>query len=507
MTGKVWLVGAGPGDVGLLTLKGREVLEQADVVVYDALVGQSILSLIPEPAELVYAGKRAGNHHLRQEEINRVLLEEALQGKRVVRLKGGDPFVFGRGGEELELLAAHGVPFEVVPGVTSAFAVPAYSGIPVTHRDHCSSVHIVTGHRRQDHTYDIDFDALARTGGTLVFLMGIAALPDICRGLLGAGMDADMPAAMLERGTTARQRRISATLGTLEEVCARTGARTPAIIVVGKVCALADTFAWAEKRPLAGVRVLLTRPKELNSRMAAMLRERGAEVLELPAIRTVPAADIGPVQKAVDTLAAGGWDWIVFTSPSGVGIFLRELTEKYDLRALGGVKIAAIGEGTRKALADHGLRADFLPSVYDGKTLGRELAKECRPGARVLIPRAAAGDRALAEELSKGGGLEIADLTAYETVYASSRVIDQRELVESGEADLAVFTSASTVRGFAGSMSGADFSMVRAVCIGRKTAEAAKALGMKVWVAERATLESLARKLEEAAGELRRAKE
>ena len=202
MTGKVWLVGAGPGDVGLLTLRGREVIENADVIVYDALVGQGVLSLIPESARLIFAGKRAGNHYLRQEETNRLLLEEALKGNRVVRLKGGDPFLFGRGGEELELLVEHGVPFEIVPGITSAIAVPAYNGIPVTHRDFCSSVHIITGHRRAEQGYDIDFDALVRTKGTLVFLMGIAALPDICRGLLAAGMDPDMPAAVLPKWST-----------------------------------------------------------------------------------------------------------------------------------------------------------------------------------------------------------------------------------------------------------------------------------------------------------------
>ena len=507
MTGKVWLVGAGPGDVGLLTLKGKEVLEKADVVVYDALVGQGVLTLIPDTAKLIFAGKRSGNHYLRQEETNRVLLEEALQGRRVVRLKGGDPFVFGRGGEELELLVENGVPFEIVPGVTSAFAVPAYNGIPVTHRDLCSSVHIITGHRRQDHTYDIDFDALVRTKGTLVFLMGIAALPDICRGLLDAGMAPDMPAAVLERGTTAAQHRISATVGTLEEVCARTQVATPAIIVVGKVAALAETFAWAEKRPLAGVKVLLTRPKELISRMADMLREKGAEVLELPAIRTAAVADTAPVQRAIEALAENDYDWIVFTSPSGVRIFLDALLESHDLRALAGVKLAAVGQGTKKELAAHGLKADFVPSVYDGRTLGAELAKECVPGTRILIARAAMGNEELVEELSRRAGLEITDLPTYDTVYTASEVIDQRALVESGEVDFAVFTSASTVRGFAESAPGVGFSKVRAVCIGQQTGAAAKALGMQVWVSEKATLESLTQKLEEAAGSLRREKE
>lgn len=501
MKGKVWLVGAGPGDVGLMTLKGREVLSQADVVVYDALVSGGVLGLIPEGTKLVFAGKRSGNHFLRQEETNKVLLEEALAGKRVVRLKGGDPFVFGRGGEELELLVEHGVPFEIVPGVTSAFAVPAYNGIPVTHRDFCSSVHIITGHRRADHSYDIDFDALVRTKGTLVFLMGIAALPDLMNGLLAAGMDPEMPAAVLERGTTSKQRRVSATVGTLERVCSERVIQTPAIIVVGKVCGLADTFGWAEKRPLAGVRVLVTRPKDLVSTLANLLREKGAEVLELPAIRTVPVKDMTDVDAAIERLSKGGYDWLVFTSPSGVSIFFDRLIALHDLRALNGAKLAAIGQGTQKALLKYGLRADFLPSVYDGETLGRELRSVCAPGSRVLIPRAAIGNHELIEELEKGEDFEITDVATYDTEYADSDVIDERGEIERGDIDFAVFTSASTVRGFAAAVPDVDYSRVNAVCIGKQTAAEARKRGMRTWVAEKATLEALVKAVEEAARE------
>ena len=503
--GKVWLVGAGPGDVGLLTLKGKDVLFRADVVVYDALVGDGVLALIPAAAERIYAGKRSGNHYLKQEETNRVLLTEAMKGKRVVRLKGGDPFVFGRGGEELELLTAFGVPYEIVPGVTSAFAVPAYSGIPVTHRDFCSSVHIITGHRRADHSYDIDFDALRRTGGTLVFLMGIAALPDICAGLLAAGMDPETPAAVLERGTTAKQKRISANLGTLADVCAAVTVHTPAIIVVGKVCGLAEQFSWAEARPLAGVRVLLTRPKELISSMAAMLRERGAEVVENPAIETVPL-ESPALDAACKALVAGGFNWLVFTSPSGVRIFFRKLLKDNDLRALGSVKIAALGQGTRKALAEYGLRADFLPTAYDGETLGRELAAKCVPGTRILIPRAAIGNRELPATLA-AAGCAVTDVATYDTVCAEPGAVDLQAELASEEIDFAVFTSASTVRGFAQSCRGADFTKVRAVCIGRQTAAAATALGMPTRTAGKATLEALAEELEAAAAELRRERE
>ena len=497
MAGKVWLVGAGPGDVGLMTLKGREVLSQAEVVVYDALVSGGVLGLIPEGAKRIFAGKRSGNHFLRQEETNKVLLEEALEGRRVVRLKGGDPFVFGRGGEELELLVEHGIPFEIVPGITSAFAVPAYNGIPVTHRDFCSSVHLITGHRRADHSYDIDFDALVRTRGTLIFLMGIAALPDLMNGLLAAGMDPDMPAGVLARGTTSKQRRMSATVGTLHSVCSETVIQTPALIIVGKVCELADTFSWAEKRPLAGVRVLVTRPKELVSTLADMLREEGAEVLELPSIRTVPVKDMTAVDAAIERLSKGSYDWLVFTSPSGVSIFFDRLIALHDLRAINGVKLAAIGQGTRKALLKYGLRADFLPSVYDGETLGRELRDVCAPGSSILIPRAAIGNHELIGELEKGENLTVTDVATYDTEYAVTP--DAESLM--AEVDFAVFTSASTVRGFAAAVPDEDVSRVNAVCIGRQTAAEAQKRGMRTWVSEKATLEALVKRVEEAARE------
>ena len=499
MKGKVWLVGAGPGDVGLMTLKGREALEQADVVVYDALVADSVLGLIPDTARRVFAGKRAGNHFLRQEETNRVLLEEALAGNRVVRLKGGDPFLFGRGGEELELLVAHGVPFEIVPGVTSAFAVPAYCGIPVTHRDYCSSVHVITGHRRCGAALDIDFEALARTGGTLIFLMGVAALPEICAGLMAAGMDPDIPAAVLEKGATAAQRTILATLATLTGACERADVGTPAIIVVGRVCELAGRFAWRDRLPLFGVKAVVTRPKELISGMSALLRARGAEVVELPAIRTEPLADDGRLRSAIDRLVAGGYDWVVFTSPSGVRIFMQKLLEARDIRALAGAKLAAIGDGSRRELLKYGLRCDFVPSVYDGETLGRELAGVCAPGARLLIPRAAIGNPALIEGLAGGENLSVDDIPTYDTVYAVPP--DAQRLMKG--VDFAVFTSASTVRAFAAGMEGLDMAGVNAVCIGKQTQSAAEALGMRTWVARQATLESLADAAEEAAGELR----
>ena len=523
MTGKVWLVGAGPGDRGLFTLKGLEVLKEADVVVFDALVGDEVLTLIPEGAKLINVGKRAGNHIMVQEDINKVLLEEALAGNKVVRLKGGDPFLFGRGGEELELLTEHGVPYEVVPGVTSAFAVPAYNGIPVTHRDFTSSVHIITGHRRKDQEYDIDFASLVRTGGTLVFLMGMASLGAIMDGLLKGGMDPDRAAAVLEKGTTSGQRRVVATVATLKEEAEKAQIGTPAIIVVGDVCKLADSFAWYEKRPLAGKKILVTRPKERISEMASRLRKQGAEVLEMPAIRIVP---IEPNEALATCLT--GFDWLVFTSPAGVDIFMNEFLKERDVRSLAGTKIAVIGQGTGKALKNYGLKPDFMPSVYDGETLGRELAEVIRAEAgsaeviraeaspaeagsaqneagrgrkvRVLIPRAAIGNKELIEELDRAGNVEIADIPTYDTIYASPGLVDAKAEVASGQIDFAVFTSASTVRGFAAAMEGLDLSGVRAVCIGKQTKAAADGYGMKTSMAEKATLDSVVEAVIEAAG-------
>ncbi len=500
MQGKVWLVGAGPGDIGLFTLKGAQVLSQADVVVYDALVGQSILSLIPAGAKIIHVGKRAGNHTVPQWRINEILLEEAQAGRKVVRLKGGDPFLFGRGGEELELLQEHGIPFEIVPGVTSATAVPAYNGIPVTHRDLTQSLHIITGHRREDRALDIDFRALVETGGTLVFLMGLSSLSDIVSGLMQAGMDPEMPSAVLQMGTTAGQRRVTAPLCKLEETAAKEHIQPPAIIVTGRVCGLADRFAWYESRPLAGKKIVVTRPRELISEMAARLREEGAEVLELPAIRTEAVSPNPALCAALEEIREkGAYDWVIFTSPTGVRIFFEQVCETGDIRLLSGSRIAAIGKGTKKALRDNFLQTDFIPTVADGAHLGAELAACLTGGERILIPRAEQGNRELTEALQAKDGVEVLDIPTYRTLYEKSPVIDEKALFESGSADYAVFTSASTVRGFAQAAQGLDMTKVRAVCIGTSTQAAAEALGMETFTAAEPSMESVVQKTIETA--------
>ena len=486
MMGHVTLVGAGPGDPGLLTLKGKKAIERADVVVFDRLVSRSILALIPPTAKAIDVGKRVNVHPVPQEEINQILLREALGGANVVRLKGGDPFLFGRGGEELELLAQHQVPFQVVPGVTSALAVPAYGGIPVTHRDCCSSLHIVTGHQRAGKALDIDFDALVATRGTLVFLMGVSALPAICRGLLDAGMAPDTPAATVESGTTPAQRRTSATLADLPRRAAEVGVKSPAVIVVGQVCALAEQFDWFDCLPLKGKTVVVTRPKERAGTLSGRLRAMGADVWEYPCIATVPIDPCPGLEEAMEGL--GEYQWLALTSPAGVDVLWRWLERSgLDARTLGGLKLAAIGPGTAKALSAHGLRADYVPAVYDAAHLGEGI-----PAAgRVLILRAQEGSPALTQALERRN-IGFDDVATYRTVYDNPRSDELRAAVESGAVGIVTFTSPSTVRGFVYTVGAdADFSRMVGACIGEQTAAEAGKHGIPVQVARQATMDAL----------------
>ncbi len=497
--GKVWLVGAGPAETDLLTIKAKKVIEQADVVVYDRLIGQGILMLIPETAKCIDVGKRAGNHTMPQEQINQILLEEALQGKCVVRLKGGDPFLFGRGGEELELLSKYGVPYEIVPGITSAISVPAYHGIPVTHRDYCSSVHIITGNKGKDKQYDIDFEALVHTGGTLVFLMGASALADICNGLVNAGMENDMPAAILQKGTTSKQKRIVATISTLEQEVRKQGGQTPAIIVVGKVCQLANDFSWYEKLPLAGKKILVTRPKELISTLSEKLKNKGAEVLEIPTIRIRPVKENERLKDAL--LCLEQFQWLVFTSPSGVEVFFDAMREaRIDIRRLVGIKIAAIGEGTRRKVEEKGILINLLPEKYDGRSLGEAVRMNCSDGDRILIPRASIGNEEIIEEIRKNPLLSVMDIPTYDTVYSVPDLINLRDEFERKNIDFAVFTSKSTVKGFIQATGELDYSLVNAVCIGEQTKTEAQKYNMTTWMAKKATIDSLVETIEELVG-------
>lgn len=483
-TGNVILVGAGPGDPGLLTRKGLEAISQAEVVVFDRLVGPEILGLIPENAEKIDVGKQASNHPVPQYRINQILLEKALEGKRVVRLKGGDPFLFGRGGEELELLKEHGIPFQEVPGVTSALSVPAYAGIPVTHRDYCSSVHIITGHAKAGAELKIDFDALRRTKGTLVFLMGVTALPMICKGLLDSGMDGGMPAAVIERGTLPRQRKVVSTLAELPKAAEDAKIVSPAIIVVGRVCGLSDSFDWFDNLPLKGREIIVTRPAERNGSLCGKLSALGASVTAYPCIRTVERVNNPELDTAIGKL--NDYRWLVFTSPAGPGIFFKHLRKQHmDARALAGLKIAAIGPKTAAEVEKFGVLADLVPETYDSDHLAQAMAGV---EGSVLLCRASEGSDAL-PKLFADKGISFADIACYDTVYEAPNSDSVKELVESGA--IVTFTSASTVRGFARSLPDADYSNIIGCCIGRQTAAEAEQYGIPVRIAEKATMDSL----------------
>ncbi|NLG87554.1 MAG: uroporphyrinogen-III C-methyltransferase [Firmicutes bacterium] len=481
MTGKVWLVGAGPGDAGLITVKGKAVLEAADVVVHDRLVGDGIRAFIPTWARCIDVGKEAGHHPVPQEKIQQLLIQEARRGQRVVRLKGGDPFLFGRGAEELEALKAAGIPCEVVPGVTSAVAAATYAGIPVTHRDYASSVHIITAHAKAGGEININFKALAQLEGTLVFLMGLTALPRLCQGLIAAGMFPDTPAAVIERGTTARQRRVDGTLATLAEKAQKQQVAPPALIVVGQVVQPKQEWNWLEALPLFGQRVLVTRAEDKAEELAAMLRALGAEVLVFPCIATQLLEPVLPPLSC--------YNWAVFTSPTGVDCFFALLKkQRVDIRTLALAKVAAVGASTGAALERRGLRVDVVPEVYDGVHLAEAMLAQMNQGDSVLIPRAEKGALGLVDRL-RAKGMIVDELPVYRTVYTQGNW-------QPTDIDLALFTSASTVHGFARACLGAK---VRAICIGKQTAAAAKSLGWKVKVAQEATLAALVKATEEEA--------
>ena len=491
--GKVWLVGAGPSDVNLLTVKAKELIESADIIVYDSLVGDAVLSLIPAQTTCIDVGKRAGNHTKTQEEINRILCDEALQGKKVVRLKGGDPFVFGRGGEELELLVKNNIEFEIVPGVTSAVAVAAYNGIPVTHRDFVSSLHIITGHKKKNEELDLPFEALVNTNGTLVFLMGLSALPFIMKGLIEAGMDKNMPAAVLQQGTTSKQKKVISTISNITSDVEKAEIHTPAIIVVGKVCSLSDKFEWYEKMPLFGKKMLVTRPKDRSSALASKLRKLGAEVVEIPAIKTVEIDINENLQSVYANIR--DYNYILFTSPFGVKVFLGQLRKlNIDIRRIGDARIGAIGSATKTALNEAGLMVDIIPKVYSAKELGKYVAEVCTDADKILIPRAEIGSPDLIEELNKCGAA-ITDLAIYRTI----KNHNENDIYEKLLAEKAImadncyvlFTSASTVEGFVDMAGKKDYNKVKAICIGEQTKAAADKYNMKTYVSEEATIDSM----------------
>ncbi len=506
-TGKVYLVGAGPGDPSLLTLKGLWCLQEADVVVYDRLVGEYLLALCREDAELIYVGKATGHHALPQEEINRLLVEQAAAGKVVCRLKGGDPFVFGRGGEEAAELAKAGIPFEIVPGVTAAVAAPAYAGIPVTHRDFASAFMVATGHRRKE------ADGGAEAGGpfppaagcTAVFLMGYENLRAIVRSLLAGGWSKDTPAALVYWGTRAEQKAVTGALADIEERAREAKIGPPSILIAGRVVDLKKLLGWRERQPLFGKRILITRALRQAHGFARKIMQLGGEPVCLPAIALVPPEDYAPLDDALARLPE--YDWVVFTSANGVNFFMQRLQElKIDIRKLRG-EIAAIGPATAEAVSRFGLQVAYRPGEYRAEALLEGLGGMIPAGRRVLLPRAAEAREVLPEGL-RSQGIRVEVVPVYRTVPAGAgykAVV--RELLGDGRIHIITFTSSSSVRNFASLFADEDMNRLlersRVACIGPVTAGTARSLGMRVdIVAREYTVDGL---LKSIAGEAGRA--
>lgn len=507
-TGKVWIAGAGCGDAGLLAVKTKEMIEKADVIVYDALISVEVLSQIPAGKEMIFVGKRMEHHPVPQEKINEILVREALRGKKVLRLKGGDPFIFGRGGEEAEALKRAGIPFEIIPGITSVSAAPAYAGIPLTHREYVSSFHVVTGHPRREGTGRIDFSALVRQKGTLVFLMGRTALGNICRGLIEAGMNPEMPAAIVERGTQARQRCVVSTVAELEKKAENAAIGTPSLILVGEVLRISKNLGWKEERTLDGKQVIVTRPEESGNSLAALLRSEGAQVIEFPTIQIKEIYPNKALEKAAERMGSRPpEEWLVFTSAIGVQIFFgwlkkKEIDVRDIFRKAAKIRIAAIGRGTAEKLMQYGIFADLVPEVYCAADLGQALAKRARAGSHVTIARAKEGSKELIPPLLENG-LSVEDIPLYETTYRENSPLCRqvRELLERSEIDAVLFTSGSTVRGFVRAAGEEAVKGITAVCIGKQTAQEAEKYGMHTIVSPEASVTSLA---ETAINELKR---
>jgi uroporphyrinogen III methyltransferase/synthase len=492
----VYLVGAGPGDPGLITVKGRECIARADVVIYDYLAAPALLRHASPAAELVYVGKQGGDHTLPQDEINALIVAKARENKTVTRLKGGDPFVFGRGGEEAEVLVEAGIAFEIVPGVTSAVAAPAYAGIPLSHRKMTSTIAFVTGH--EDPTKEqtgIDWPALARGIGTLVFFMGVKNLPNIVAELVANGRSPQTPVALVRWGTTPEQVTVS---GRLEDIVAkvkRAGLKAPAIIVVGEVVGLREKLKWFENRPLLGRRIVVTRSRAQASDLVQALGDLGAECLECPTIQTAPPDNVAPLDRAIADLAA--FDWIVFTSVNGVsGFFERLFGAGKDVRALGRLRTAAIGPATAERLKSFGLSSDIVPENYRAESIVAAFRKEEVRGKQILLPRAQEARQILPAELTAMGAV-VREVAAYKTLPAAAGDLDALvRRLEAKAIDLLTFTSSSTVKNFKALLPPDRFQElaagVPAACIGPVTADTARQLGFDVRiVAEEYTIPGL----------------
>ncbi len=479
--GKVYLIGAGPGDPGLLTIKALDVLKSCDAVVYDYLANPVFLEYVQEGCETIYVGKKSAQHTLSQEGINQLLVRLGRQGKRVARLKGGDPYVFGRGGEEAQVLREEGIPFEVIPGITSAVAAPAYAGIPLSHRDFTSTIGIVTGHERPDKERSaIDWKGLATSMGTLVFLMGVKNLRQICHNLIEAGRGPDTPAAVIQWGTTPRQRTVTGTLKTMPGIAEQEGITPPAVLVVGQVVSLRGSLNWFETRPLFGRRVVVTRARAQASEMKRRLEALGAEVVSFPTIRIVPPRSWEALDASLENLHS--YDGLILTSVNGVESFFERLLGKgRDARSLGGLFVAAIGPKTAERLRDFGIVPDLVPREYRAEGLLSFFPEG--EAKRILFPRAKVA-REVLPELLRQRGYQVDVIPVYETIMEDPDP-EIKEEIFSGKVDVITFTASSTVRNFVEMMGVPELAQklpptVKIASIGPITSKTLKDLGFTV---------------------------
>jgi len=479
--GYVYLVGAGPGDPKLITVKGAECIAKADVLVYDRLASRRLLNLVRPDCELIYVGKSPDRHTLKQEEINAVLVEKGLAGKVVTRLKGGDPFVFGRGGEEAEALLAAGIPFEIVPGVTSAIAVPAYAGIPVTHRELTSSFAVITGH--EDPTKNetaIKWEHLASTHGTLIFLMGMENLGLIAAKLMEHGKNPATPVALIMWGTRPEQRTLVGRLNDIAELARTQGFANPAIIIVGEVVGLREKLQWFEQKPLFGQRIIVTRARSQASALSQAIEDLGGEPWEFPAIEIAPPSDPERLAAALENLVR--FHWLIFTSVNGVDHFFRAFRESgKDIRDLAGIEIVAIGPATKAALEQRNLQVAFVPEEYRAEKIVEGLAGRVRAGQGVLLARAEEARDVLPEAL-RAAGAEVWDVPTYRTVLGDANRVELRRLLEEKAVHAVTFTSSSTVRNFCHLLNGEVGLLegVKVFSIGPITSQTARELGLAV---------------------------
>ena len=486
--GIVYLVGAGPGDRDLLTLAAEKAIKSADVVVYDRLVSDEIMELIPDDTKLINVGKNVGNHPVPQERISEILVEEAQKFQKVVRLKGGDPFLFGRGGEELQLLVSNGINFRVIPGITSSIGAATYGGIPVTHRDFCSSVHMITGIGKRGTDPNINFPALVELNGTLIFMMSVGSIDYISSGLLDAGMDPKMPCGVVENGTRSYQRKVISTLENLASDVKQNSIKSPALIIVGRVCSLSEDFDWFSKLPLIGKNILVTQPKAKASRLADLIRNAGGNPILYPVIET---KYIRPINPTIDDFKV-----LAFTSSVGVESFFDDLIEKgKDARSLSDKIIIAVGSQTAAVLKKFGVIADFVPSKFDGKTMIKEFLESGKVTHEdgVLLLRAEKGSEETIEELQNLGARYM-DYPVYRTNYVDHDPLDMDNI------DWITFTSKSCVFGLLSTQDKDMLKDKKALCIGRQTEDLASGNGFKTYISNEATIVSMLDKLIELSG-------